>query len=251
LAAPKASIKTESPLTPTDHLKPQGSREYELHEEGSGLPGGRVHEGGIEKLKVNKVPLAQPLGMATTEIVLTKDQEQEIIKRYQAYVERMERPQKGRRRTIADEMEIPYHAIVLAVRRWNQGQSREKDLSREERFSVEKCYFRLLEKETSLLRVKEQITQETGWCQWQVSRYLDLLHGGEDRLQGVPDVSPEQRTAILGEYHAYLSGSAPPGPPLHALIAERTGVTSKQVHKVLLDYRLGLFREKLGQGGNR
>ena len=78
LAAPKASIKTESPLTPTNHLKPQGSREYELHEEGSGLPGGRVHEGGIEKLEVSTVPLAQPPDTAETEIVLTKDQEQEV-----------------------------------------------------------------------------------------------------------------------------------------------------------------------------
>jgi len=246
LAAPKASIKTGSPVTPTDDLKLQGSREYEPHAERSELPGGRVPEGGIEKLEVSKVPLAQPLDMGKGEIVLTKDQEQEIIKRYQAYVEGMGRPPKGRRRTIAAEMGIPYPAIVLAIRRWNQGQSREKDLSREERFSVEKSYFRLLERETTLLRVKEQITQKTGLCQWQVSRCLDLLHDGEDRLQGVPDVSSEQGTAILSEYHAYLSAPAPPNPPLHALIAERTGVTPKQVHKVLLGYRLGLFREKLG-----
>lgn len=35
-------------------------------------------------------------------------------------------------------------------------------------------------------------------------------------------------------------------PPLHTLIAERTGVTAKQVYKVLLAYRLCRFREKWG-----
>ena len=59
-----------------------------------------------------------------------------------------------------------------------------------------------------------------------------------------PDVSLEQRTAILAEYHAYLSASAPPASPLHALIAGSTGADSKQVHKVLLAYRLGRFRER-------
>jgi hypothetical protein len=244
LAAPKFSIKARSPLTPTNDLEAPGTTEDEPHGEGSEFPGVRVHEEG-ERLEVSTVPLAQPLGKPKREVVPTKDQEQEIIKRYQAYVEGMERPLKGRRKTIAAEMEIPYRAVVLAIRRWNQEQSREKDLSREERFLVEKSYFRLLERETTLLRVKEQIVQETGLCQWQVSRCLDLLHGGDDRLQGVPDVSPEQRTAILGEYHVYLSAPAPPSPPLHALIAERTGVTPKQIHKALLGYRFRLFQEKL------
>jgi hypothetical protein len=234
-------------LTPTGDLKAPGTTADAPCEENE-LPGDRVSEEGIERLEVSTLPLAQPPGKATREVVLTKDQEHEIIKRYQAYVERMERPLKGRRKTIAGEMEIPYRAVVLAIRRWNREQSGEKVLSREARFSVEKSYFRLLERDLSLLRIKEQIARETGLCQWQLSRYLDLLHDGDDRLRGVPDVSPEQRTAILGEYHVYLSAPAPPGLPLHALIAERTGVTPKQVHKVLLGYRLRLFREKLCSG---
>jgi hypothetical protein len=121
------------------------------------------------------------------------------------------------------------------------------NLSRAERFSVEKSYFRLLEKGNTLLQLKEQIARETGLNQRHISRWLDLLHDGEDRLQKIPDVSPEQKAAILDEYHSYLSAPAPPDPPLHSLIAEKTGVTHKQVHKVLLGYRLGLLREKLKQ----
>lgn len=79
-----------------------------------------------------------------------------------------------------------------------------------------------------------------------VSRYLDLLHDGEKKLQNVAPVTSEQETAILKEYREYLSASGPPSSPLHPLIAERTGVLSKQVYKVLLAYRLNRFREKWG-----
>jgi hypothetical protein len=156
----------------------------------------------------------------------------------------MERPPEGRRKRIATEMGLPYRAVVLAVRKWNQSQPQGKELSRGERFLVEKSYFSFLERESDFSRVKELITQQTGLSQWQVSRYLDLLHDGEDRLRQVPDVSPDQRATILAEYQVYLSSPGPPAPPLHALIAERTGVNPKQVHKVLLAYRLGRFRER-------
>ena len=244
-AAPKGSIETRSPLTPTADPKAQISSEYQTPKDQNELPGSKVHEESTKKLKSKKMLVAQPPGMAKAEIGLTKEQEQEVRKRYQAYVEEMERPPKGRRKSIAAEMGLPYRAVVLAVRKWNQGQSQATDLSRAELFSVEKSYFRCLEKGSSLSRIKEQITQETGLNYWQVCRYLDLLHDGEDRLREVPDVSPEQRKAILAEYHAYLSAPGPPGPPLHTLIAERTGVNPKQVHKVLLAYRLGRLREKL------
>jgi len=56
--------------------------------------------------------------------------------------------------------------------------------------------------------------------------------------------SPEQKKAILIEYNDYLAGSAPQGPSLHSMIAEKTGIKTKQVHKILLAYRLGRFRER-------
>ncbi|MBI4768585.1 MAG: zinc ribbon domain-containing protein [Deltaproteobacteria bacterium] len=175
-----------------------------------------------------------------SEILLTEEQTKEIIARYQAYVEVMERPPRGRRKTIAAEMGLPYRAIILTLRNWNQAHQR--DLSREERFSVEKAYFSFMEKETSFARLKNRIGEETGLNPWSVSRYMDILHDGEDKLKEIPDVSPDQRTAILVEYNTYLAGSAPPGPFLHPMIGEKIGVKTKQVHKVLLVYRLGRFR---------
>jgi hypothetical protein len=118
------------------------------------------------------------------------------------------------------------------------------ELPREERFLIEKSYFSGLERKNSFSEIKEQIIQETGLNAWTVSRYLDLLHDGERKLRNVSTVSPEQEEAILFEYQNYLSGSGPPVPTLHSLIAERTSVTPKQVYKVLLSYRLGRFRER-------
>jgi hypothetical protein len=176
------------------------------------------------------------------EIVLTEGQTQEIIARYQAYVQIMERPARGRRKTIAAEMGIPHRAVVLALRSWNQSQGR--DLNREERFSVEKTYFSFMENENSFSQLKDRICRETGLDPWSVSRYLDILHDGEDKLKVVPDVSLEQRTAILAEYKNYLNGFAPPDPFLHPMIAEKTGVDPKQVYKILLTYRLNLFNKR-------
>jgi hypothetical protein len=224
---PKASGGVRSPLASAEGPKPKPSSE-----------GGSL--GDRKEPKGKKVRATETGGRPRVEIVLTREQEQEILGRYQAYVEKMERPSRGRRRTIADEMGLPQRAVVLFLRKWSAG----KDLSREERFRVEKTYFDLLDKSDSLSELKEQISQSTGFSHWQVCRYLDMLHDGTDPLSRVPDVSPEQRTAILTEYHAYLSAPAPPGPGLHALIAERVGVVPKQVHKVLLDCRLGRLREK-------
>jgi len=246
--APKGPIETRPSLTPTDDFEAQTSSEHHTHKDENELPGDQVHEEGTRKLNAKKRLVPQTPGMAKAEIVLTKEQEQEVMKRYQAYVEGMERPPKGRRKSIAAEMGLPYRAVVLAVRKWNQGQAKAEDLSRDERFLVEKSYFRCLEREGSLSRIKEQIAQKTGLSYWQVCRYLDLLHDGEDRLREVADVSPELRIAILAEYRAYLSAPGPPGPPLHALIAEKTEVSPNQAHKVLLAYRLARLHEKMGWG---
>ena len=240
MSTSKAPTQARSSLAGPDDLVRRGPKEFQIHEQRRDLPGGRDQEV-PRNPDAAKRSVAQTSGGAEEEIVLTEEQEQEIIRRYQAYVKRMERLLEGRRKRIASEMDLPYRAIVLAVRNWNRKQ---KDLSREERFQVEKSYFRLLEKEVSFTGAKEQITRESGFDEWQVSRYLDLLHDGEDRLSKVPDVLPEQKTAVLAEYHAYLAASAPPALPLHALIAERTGVTPKQVHKVLLSYRLSRFQER-------
>jgi hypothetical protein len=180
------------------------------------------------------------------EMPLTESQVQEIVDRYQKYVEVLERPPIGRRKTIAAAMGLPHQRVVLALRQWNQQQGQLADLTREQRFAIEKIYFPLLEERISFLEIKARIVQETGLPPWVVSRYLDLLHDGEKKLQNVPPVSSEQETAILEEYRKYLSASGPPSAPLHPLIADRTGVLPKQVYKVLLSYRLSRFREQWG-----
>ena len=119
------------------------------------------------------------------EIEPTKAQIQEIVERYQIYVQGMERPQNGRRRTIAVAMGLPYRTVVLALRQWNQQHAQSKELTREERFSVEKAYFNYLERKNSFKEIKEQITQETGLSAWEVSRYLDILHDGEEKLRNI------------------------------------------------------------------
>lgn len=197
----------------------------------------------IRKKEPGQTPADQGSSTEKMEIILTEEQTQEIIERYQAYIQVMERPARGRRKTIAAEMGLPYRAVVLTLRNWNQAQ--ERDLSREDRFLVEKAYFSFLE--SSFAQVKERICRETGLNPWSVSRYLDILHDGEDKLKKVPDIAPERRTAILDEYNNYLAGSSPPGPSLHPMIAEKIGIKAKQVHKVLLAYRLGLFRKRWGQ----
>jgi hypothetical protein len=198
------------------------------------------------KQTAGKATAAQKDDKVEEEIKLTEAQEQEIIGRYQDYVQEMQRPPGGRRKTIARDMGIPLQAVIQTLRKWSQGDLFLQRLIRENRFLIEKSYFQYLEEETSFSALKKRIAQETGLDLWEVARYLDLLHDGEDKLRNVPDVSGEQETAILSEYQKYLSGTAPPSAFLHPLIAERTGVTPKQVYKVLLACRLKRFRERWG-----
>ncbi|MBI5605021.1 MAG: hypothetical protein HY879_16920 [Deltaproteobacteria bacterium] len=243
-ASAKITDEKPSSRAPAHKPFPRDSKKVEIPQEvGSAPPESKAIAEGIGKSEHGQTPTDQR-SKAKPEIVLTEEQTQEIIRRYQAYVEIMERPPRGRRKTIAAEMGLPYRAVVMALRTWIQ--AHQKDLSREDRFSVEKAYFSFMGKETSFARIKERIGQVTGLNPWPISRYIDTLHDGEEKLKEVPDVPSEQKALILAGYNDYLAGSAPPGPFLHALIAEKTGVGPRQVYKVLLAYRLGRFREKWG-----
>jgi hypothetical protein len=48
--------------------------------------------------------------------VLSAEEQREIVNQFQGYVERMEKPPKGRRKTIAAEKGFPYRRLVLAIR---------------------------------------------------------------------------------------------------------------------------------------
>jgi hypothetical protein len=242
----KEAIEKSPTSGPVDSPTPQVLREIETKGSEDEVIGHQAQPAFKDQEKVG-LQGAPPTPIRTQEkIDLTPAQIQEIVDRYQIYVEGLERPPQGRRRTIAVAMGIPYRNVVLALRQWNQQQAKIEDLTREERFSIEKAYFSRLEGNNSFSEIKEQIVQVTGLNPWVVSRYLDLLHDGGKKLQNVAPVTPEQEAAVLEEYRKYLSTSGPPSPPLHPLIAERTGVNPKQVSKVLLTYRLGRFQEKWG-----
>jgi len=229
------------PQTLTEELKDRILQKYEPFRNQKDLPRRKIHGLISKELRVTKKLVAQALPPAEGRTPLTREKEEEIVTRYREYVEKLERPPKGRRKTIAQELGLPYRSVAGIVREWKRKQPPLKDLTREQRFSIEKDYFRLLEEGQIFSRIKEQIVRKSGHSPWQVSRYLDLLHDGEDRLKKVIDATPEQSQAILAGYREYLSAPAPPTPFLHTLLAEKTGVTHQQVHKVLLTYRLGLL----------
>jgi hypothetical protein len=242
--SPKAARKTKLSIVksqasgPIDSPRSEVSREIESQGSEEKVPP-------APKEKTGKQGEPPTPDRKREEIELTPAQIQEIVDRYQIYVQGLERPAHGRRKTIAADMGIPSRSVVLALRQWNQQQSQVEELTREERFTIEKAYFSRLEGKNSFSEIQDQIVQETGLNLWVVSRYLDLLHDGE-KVQNVFNVSSEQETAILNEYRKYLSASGPPSSALHPLIAERTGVLPKQVYRVLLSYRLSRFREKWG-----
>ena len=250
--SPKAAGKTKNSIEksptsgPVDGPTSRTLKEIETKGSEHRVTEPKVQQAFKEKEKVGLKGVPPTPNRKREEIELTQAQIQEIVDRYQIYVQGLERPAHGRRRTIAVAMGIPYRNVVLALRQWNQQQSQLKELTREERFSVEKAYFYYLERRNSFSEIREQISQETGLSPWEVSRYLDILHDGAEKLRKVPNGSSDQETVILNEYRKYLSASGPPSSPLHPLIAERTGVLPKQVYKVLLTYRLGRFREKRG-----
>ena len=143
-------------------------------------------------------------------------------------------------------MGIPYRNVVLALRRWNQQQTQSENLTREERFSIEKAYFPRLEEKNSFSEIKAQIVQETGLNPWEVSRYLDLLQDGEKKLRNVAPVTSDTGNRRLGgvpeipvRLRSPVFSSAP------ADCGTNRGLP-KQVYKVLLPYRLSRFREKWG-----
>lgn len=231
------------PQTLTEELKERIGQEFEFFRAQKDLTRRKIHGLIGKKMGIPKKLVAQALQAAEDNIPLGPEQEKEIISRYCAYVERLERPPKGRRKTIAVELGLPYRRVAVTIQEWKRKQPPLKSLTREQRFAIEKNYFRFLDEGKSLSQIQRKLVKDSGYSLWQVSRYLDLLHDGEDRLKKVMDVTPEQSETILLGYQQYLFAPDPPEPFLHTLLAERAGVDYRQVHKVLLVYRLGRLRD--------
>jgi hypothetical protein len=231
------------PQTLTEELKARIGQEFEFFKAQKDLTRRKIHALIGRKMGIPKKLVAQALQAAEDNIPVDPEQEKEIITRYCGYVERLERPPKGRRKTIAADLGLTYRKVAVTVREWKRKQPPLKNLTREQRFGIEKNYFRLLDEGKSLSQVQDELVKDSGYSLWQVSRYLDLLHDGENRLKKVMDVTPEQSETILRGYQEYLLAPGPPKPFLHTLLAERAGVDYRQVHKVLLAYRLGRLRD--------
>ena len=239
-APPAAPQGAQSPLLLTEELRDRVRACYESYRGRTDLTLKKIHKEMAKELQLPKSLVARALHR---ERILTAQEEEEVVRRYQRYVARMERPPRGRRRTIAEEMGIPYATVADCLREWTEKQPSLPSLTRGQRFQIEKDYFRFLDEGKSLGQTMAEIAKETGFDPWQVARYLDWLHDGEQRLKKVPEVADDQREIILAGYDDYLAAPSPPGPFLHDALKEKAGATDKQVHKVLLAYRLSRLRE--------
>ncbi len=240
---PSSKPAQQEPPVLTGELKDRVLQEYETYRDRPDYPLRKIHREIARKLGVKRALVLEALQGIAKRRVLTPEEEAEVIKRYRDYVERMERPPAGRRKTIAKDLEVPFRLVASAVQGWKRGQRPVEELTREQRFEIEKVYFRDLGEGKSFKEILAEIEQKSGLGRWQILRWLDLIHDGEKPLQKVPQVTEEQGQSIISGYLDYLSAPAPPGPFLHTLLAEKSGATYKQVHKVLLTYRLNRLRD--------
>lgn len=249
-AYPKGS-RTEPKGGPPSELGPARRAQIfqaflELRDANPDAPKRQLHLTLARKFGLRKDMIAKVIQEEREQTFLTEEVRRGIVERYVAYVERMERPKIGRRKSIASELRIPFRQVAKIVREWRDQQPRVSEIPRAVRFEIEKAYFRSLAQGMGLKEIVRDLSEETGFTLWQVHRYLDLIHDGEKLLRNVPDISPEELQRIEVGYHAYLSAAEPPKPFLHDLLAQQVGVHFKQVHKVLLNYRLRFRKDHLG-----
>ncbi len=177
------------------------------------------------------------------DVVVSPEQKARVIEMYKGYVERSERPEKGRRNTIGQALGIPFRQVRDIVYEWSKTQysaSPTPDLSREQKFEMEKIYWNELDqKRYPLGELPAKIAEQVGFASaYQVSRWLDMLYDDESKFANVADVPPETEQRIQEAYRQYLAAPQPPEHGLHFTIASQVGeVNQRQVHKVLQRYR--------------
>ncbi|MCC6446112.1 MAG: hypothetical protein IT210_22000 [Armatimonadetes bacterium] len=249
--APPAKPKPLRPAVPpkptvlTAEIRAAVTAAYRPYQDTEGFDLKEVHQKIAQELHLKRSMVAQviqdlrpkgdPLGS------LTEAQKGEIVALYRKYVTDMERPPGGRRRTIAKEMGLTLPQVFLALRAWARTVPSVQDLTREQLFAIEKSYWQKLRDKQGLREIIRAIAQETGFTEWQVNRWIDMLHN-DATFAGTPDPAPETVSAIEQAYLRYLEGDGPPEQPLHQTIADRTGATGKEVHKVLLNLRRRLLQ---------
>jgi hypothetical protein len=177
------------------------------------------------------------------EIELTPELKARVIELYEGYVRKGERPAEGRRKTIGHMLGIPYHQVKDLVYKWSLSQyelSPMHDLSREQKFAMEKIYWDELKKgRYRFNEMPEKIAEQVGYAtSYQVARWLDMLYDDERKFEKVEDLPDEIVQRIREEYMQYLEAPKPPELGLHTTLAQKIGgISARQVHKVLHRFR--------------
>jgi len=216
----------------------------------------RIHTALSQQLWVSRAIVSQVVqelrtALAYATIDLTPEQREQAIAMYRRFIETGERPPGGRRRFIAEQLGVSLDAVVLVIRQWAQSQYAQSPTprpTRQQLFLIEKAFFRYLtEGQEPYEELPEIIARDLGFVTpYQVLRWIDVLYDNSKFPPDLPETTSDQRAAIIAEYLAYLSQDAPPERALHTTIAEKVGgVTPRQVHKVLYDYRVELRQQCL------
>jgi hypothetical protein len=227
----------------TKELQKRIFNEYEPYRHQEGSSWRKIHGAIALRMKIPKRVVGDALKEERSRLIIPQETQREITRRYHDYVVSLERPPKGRRKTIAADLGITFRAVAETVRDWKSEQSSVRELNREQRFRIEKAYFQALGAGRPLADLAEELAGAFGTSSFHILRYLDLIHDGIERFKKVPEATPEEREKVLSAYAEYLAAASPPEPFLHNFIAANTGVTPQTVHKTLLQYRLERLRE--------
>ncbi|MDH7568139.1 MAG: hypothetical protein QHJ73_00965 [Armatimonadota bacterium] len=229
----------------TDALREEIRKALAEYEGREDVPLRRVHAEVAEKVGASRSLVARVVAETRAPAAaLDDDLRGEIVSRYREFVRRMERPAAGRRTTIARDLGIGRQQVVGVVREWAAMQPSITDLSREALFRIERAYNEAVDRGEPFEGLAGRIAQDLGFTEWQVERWLDVLHDGDFR--DVEEVPPDQYEAVVAAYQEYLQGDGPPPRSLHVIVGERLGLTPRQVHKVLVEYRLDRRRAAFG-----
>lgn len=178
-----------------------------------------------------------------SKVEISPETKAQIIELYKGFVERGERPEGGRRKTICKQFGLPFARVRDIVYEYSLARyhdSANPETTREQKFELEKLLFAEAEKARyRWTELPEQLAQQIAiFNSWQVARWMDMLFDHKSNVANAEDVAPEIEQQIVDAYKQYLAAPQPPEQGLHAIIAEQVGGISKtQVHKVLQNYR--------------
>jgi len=241
---PHAPQRQPKAVVLTPELREQVTQIYREQFAGSAAPAGEIIAQISDRLWLQRKAVGHVVNkLIHPDAPITPELKERIIEMYKGYVERSERPAGGRRRTISGAVGIPLRQVINIVYEWSlsqYAQSPTPELSREQRFEVEKIYW--AEMGNQRYRYSElpaKMAERLGYVTvYQISRWLDTLHDDPVRFDNVPDAPPEVEQQILEAYRQYLAAPQPPEQGLHLTIANQVGaVSARQVHKILQRYR--------------